>query len=89
MSSDNSELIEIMMNERPLTGIAAAILHDCFSMEPEFVRVKYEHANRETNSVAHELAQLAKFQASRVWLDDPPPSIVHLMVNDVTLLSIK
>ena len=78
-----------MMNERPSTGIAATILHDCFSMESEFVRVKYEHANRETSSVAHEIAQLAKFQASRVWLDDPPPSIVPLMMNDITLLSIK
>ena len=62
-----------MKNERPPTGIATAIYHDCFSMESDFVRVKYEHANRETNYVAHELAQLAKFQTSRVWLDDPPP----------------
>lgn len=60
-----------------------------FPMESDFVRVKYEHANRETNSVAHELAQLAKFQTSRVWMDDPPPSIVPLMVNNVTLLSIE
>ena len=30
MSSDNNESIEIMTNERPPTGIAAAILHDCF-----------------------------------------------------------
>ena len=66
VSSDNSELIEIMKNERPPTGIAAAIYHDFFSMESDFVRIKYEHANRETNSVAHELAQLTKFQTSRV-----------------------
>ncbi|KAE8801547.1 hypothetical protein D1007_22871 [Hordeum vulgare] len=65
VSSDNSELIEIMKNERPSIGFAAAIVHDCFSKEPNYVRIKHRrHDEQQQLDQAVLAASLSIAQAS-------------------------
>ena len=60
------EEIGTMNSSRLVLRITAAIFHDIYSLEHEFLKVRYDHSNREANSVAHELAKLVKFSNSQV-----------------------
>ena len=66
---------------------SAPILDECSQIWKEFVAISISHCNRESNSVAHELARLAiVLKDSVIWAEEPPPSILQLLVNDVTIL---
>lgn len=82
--SDNMDVIQAMNNGGYSSGIAAAILDDCYHLAIEFVKIKFEHDYREANSVAHELARLARGQMQQVWFENPPVSIIPLLISDVT-----
>jgi hypothetical protein len=60
-------------------GASAAILDDCYHLASKFLKVKFEHNFRDANSVARELARLARGSDQQVWLDEP-------QVNDVTCI---
>jgi hypothetical protein len=45
-----------------------------------------KHCDRETNQVAHELAQQALVAKASYWVDSQPAFITALLANDVTLL---
>lgn len=62
------EVIEAMENDRHTAGSAAAVLNDCYFMSSEFSKVVFQHEYREANTVAHELAQLAKFNEASSWI---------------------
>lgn len=70
-------------------GAAAAIYEDCLSLMEDLSRLEVKHCGRESNSVAHELAQLAKHNPISSWFTSPPPSIVPLLLEDVTIVSMK
>jgi len=89
ISSDSTEVIEAMKSDMHDAANAAAIFNDCYFMSREFVKASFKHENREANTIAHDLAQLVKYNDSSTWIDVPPPSIVSLLVNDVTLFSNK
>lgn len=42
---------------------------------------------REVNSVAHELASVAKISAASIWMDEAPTFISPSIVNDATLIT--
>lgn len=65
---------------------AAAIFDDCNHMSCEFPHVLFEHCPREASGVVHELASIARFSNPIIWMEDGPPSIVPLLVKDVTLI---
>lgn len=68
-------------------GIAAAIFDDCNHLSMEFVEIQYVHVFREANKVARELARLARGSPQCAWIEDPPSSIMPLMLNDITFIS--
>jgi hypothetical protein len=73
------------MNEGGYSNVVlAAILDDWYPLASEFLKVKFEHNFREANSIAHELAKLARGSDKQVYLDEPPVSTVPFLVNDVT-----
>ncbi|KAI4988860.1 hypothetical protein ZWY2020_036177 [Hordeum vulgare] len=76
-----------MNNRGNSAGAAAAIFEDCFFMASEFSFTSFEHCNREANKVAHELARLAKSFDMSEWIEEPLENIVHLLIDDVTLIS--
>ena len=67
-------------------GIAAAVYDDCFYLATEFPKVQFEHAYREANAVAPELARLDHGPNQQVWLDNPPACIIPLLADDVTII---
>lgn len=62
------------------------VFDDCFYLATDCVKISFVHCPREENTVAHELAQLAKFSPPLVWLEHPPSSIVPLLLKDVTMI---
>jgi hypothetical protein len=55
---------------------------DRYHLTRDFVKVICEHCPRDANAVAHELASLAKRSPPIGWMEDPPPSIVPLLIHD-------
>ena len=78
-------VVETMNNGAYSHGIAAASFDGCYHLAIEFLKIEFVHEPRENNAVAHELASLAKILNQSVWLDDPPPSLIPLLVSDVTI----
>ena len=60
VSSDSLDVITAMQDEIHSAGVAAAIRSDCSFLSRDFAKVEYVHEYREANTVAHELAFLAK-----------------------------
>ncbi|XP_066392735.1 uncharacterized protein [Miscanthus floridulus] len=66
---------------------AAAIYKECCQYWEEFAAISISHCNRECIPISHELAGLALVEKSFfVWIDDPPSSILKLLVNDAATL---
>ena len=57
-------------------------------MTCDFPTAGFEHCNRETNMVAHELARVARFSTTYDWPEEPLNYIVTLLLDDVTAISI-
>ena len=68
-------------------GMAAAIFDDCFHYACDFVTTRFEHCNRETNKVVHELARLARFSSTSDLFEEPPNEIVMILTNVVLIIS--
>lgn len=81
--SDNTEVIAAL-HEGSSSSVASAIFDDCFFMSLDFNHVLYEHCNRDSNQVAHELAKLAKFSPPSIWMESPPDAMIPFLVNDAT-----
>jgi hypothetical protein len=52
----------------------------------DFPRIIFEHTFREANFVSHEFAKMARGSA-QVWLNGPPIFVLHLLWDDVALIS--
>ena len=54
------------------TATSAAIFHDCLILSSGFMRVEFEHCQREANLVAHEIVRHSFHNSlSCTWDDDP------------------
>ena len=54
-------------------------------MSLDFNHITFDHCNRESNQIAHELARLARFSPSISWLEFAPDAVTPWIVNDATL----
>ncbi|XP_014754122.1 uncharacterized protein LOC106866084 [Brachypodium distachyon] len=86
---DNANVVEILKAGEKHYGPATAIFEDCFSLFKDFTGIVIDHCGRSSNKVAHELARQAGFSPAGTWIDSPPPCIIPLLLDDVTLVSIK
>ena len=64
----------------------APVLNDCRSLILEFGKVVIEHCNRDSNKVAHVLAQQGRVDPPAMWLDSPPDFIRGLLADDVSVI---
>ena len=73
---------------QPPRQLLSPIYVECCQLWMDFAAISISHCNRECNSVVDdELARQALVKKnSFVWVDDPPNSILQLLVNDVTIL---
>ena len=65
----------------------AAVFDDCYFMACDFLRISFEHCNREANKVAQKLARLAKFSVTRDCFEEPMNNIVTFLINNATVIS--
>ena len=62
--SDNIELIETMKKGGRSFGLSAAVFDDIYHLACDCSHIIFEHAPRETNYAAHDLATLARSKVS-------------------------
>ena len=60
MNSDNIKVMETIKNEGCSFGPSATVFDDIYHPACDFLHIFFEHAPRDTNCVAHDLAKLAK-----------------------------
>jgi hypothetical protein len=77
MASDCLEVVNMMQEGGYSLGIAAAVIDDCYHLATEFPKVIFEFCYREANSVAHEVARVARGTPGQVWLEKPQSSLYH------------
>lgn len=87
INSDNSDVIQAMQDSGLFAGPVAAVIDDCYHMSRDLVHARFEHCHREANSVAHELARLARFSPPSTWFDDAPSALIALIVKDSLLVT--
>ena len=87
ISSDNSDVIQAMQDGGLIASPAAALIDDCYHMTCVLGQVRFEHCHRESNSVAHELARLARSSPPSTWFDEAPSALVPLIVKDPLLFT--
>lgn len=73
LNSNDSQVINTLCNEERSYSSCADIFKDWFHLMADFVKVSFEHCNREASKVAHEVARLANFSNPSSWADSPPP----------------
>lgn len=83
---DNLVIVEALKQNTGYSMVAAPILDECRSFLEEFGKVPIEHCNRESNLVAHVLAQQGRVDPPMVWLDAPPGFISSFLADDVTFI---
>jgi hypothetical protein len=76
------------MKDGGFSATAATTIYDeCVIYWRKFVSISISHCNRNCNTVIHELARQAlREKNSHIWIDEPPVSILQLLVNDVSIL---
>ena len=83
---DNLVVVDALNQNAGHSMVAAPILDECRSLLQEFGKVLIEHCNRESNMVAHVLAQRGRVDPPFVWSDAPPDFISTFLVDDVTFI---
>lgn len=83
---DNLVVVEALKHNTGHSMISAPILDECRGLLEDFGKVSIEYCNRESNSVAHALAQQGRDDPPSVWLDSPPPFISLLLADDVSVV---
>src|SRR4051812_13762935 len=72
IQTDSLIVAEALNKNEGYSLVAAPILNECRSLLKDFGKVYIEHCNRESNTVAHELASFERNNPPSVWLDTPP-----------------
>ena len=50
-----------MQDGGQFAGPVVVVIDDCYHISTDLARVRFEHCHRGANSVAHELARMARF----------------------------
>ena len=85
IQTDCMNLVDALQQNTGQSTIAAPILDDCRLLFLNFGKVILEHCNRESNMVAHVLAQNGRVDPLNLWLDSPPAFISVLLADDVSM----
>ncbi|XBI09353.1 hypothetical protein VPH35_136925 [Triticum aestivum] len=89
INSDNSDVIQAMQDGGLFAGPTTVVIDDCYHMSHDLVQARFEHCHREANSVAHELARLARFSSPpSTWFDEAPSALAPFIVKDTLLFTI-
>ncbi|XBH96612.1 hypothetical protein VPH35_086967 [Triticum aestivum] len=82
---DCLNLVETLQQNTGHSTIAAPILEDYRLLLLDFRKVILEHCNRESNMIAHVLAQNGRVDPSNLWLDSPPTFMLKFLTDGVSV----
>ena len=71
IQSDCSSIVEAINSGMGLFSVSAPILEDCRSLLDDFGKATLLYCNRDSNSVAHELARYGRDNPPTLWCDVP------------------
>jgi hypothetical protein len=84
---DAENVIRDLGSTDPIHTPYGLVLEDAKAMLQEFQRFSLSHTRRSGNSVAHALARRAsECNNSLVWMEEVPPNITHVLLNDLFAL---
>ena len=83
---DNLVVVEALKFNSGYSMVAAPILEECRNLFGDFGKVRIEHCNRESNMVAHLLAQQGRVDPPALWKDSPPGFIMNSLADDVNVI---
>ena len=89
VNSNNIEVIAKMKNGGRSFGLAAAVFDDIYHFACDFPYIIFEHAPRETNCAAHDLAKLVRSNVCAGWMEDPSIEIVDTLVKDNMVITLQ
>ena len=78
--------MDAMTNNNGHSMVAGPILDDCRQICADFGKVLFEFCSRDSNMVAHRLAQHGRDDPPSLWLDVPPGFILDLLADDVSII---
>ena len=77
-----------LSSSAPLHTPYGLVIEDTKALIQEFQRLTLSHTRRSGNSVAHALARRASdCNSFLVWLEEVPPDITYVLLNDFFALS--
>lgn len=86
VQSDSLVLVEALQNNSGHSIVADPILEECRLLLINLGNVVIEHCNRDSNKVAHVLAQNGRVDPPNLWLDSPLAFILKLLVDNVSVV---
>lgn len=83
---DNLIVVESLNANSGHSMVAGPILDECSSLKEDFGKDLFEHCNRESNMIAHVLAEQGRVDPPTLWLDTHPSFIASLLADDVSVI---
>ena len=84
--SDCAAVVEAYNSPNCLSTVSCHIVDECRELGKDFGKILVQLCNRESNSVADELAKYGRDNPPTLWCDVPPDFLVPFLVNDVTVM---
>ncbi|XP_045797986.1 uncharacterized protein LOC123892217 [Trifolium pratense] len=82
--SDNSKIISLMNSAREIPRSYLGNFIRGIKCNKDYFRgCNFVHIKREANKAAHLLASLAHSEPNKVWLEESPSPIVHILTSDL------
>ena len=83
---DNLVIVEALKSGGGQHMLAGTLLEECRIRFNDFAKVELEHCLRESNMVAHTIAQQGRVDPPAVWMDTPPGFISLALLDDVAVV---
>ena len=84
--TDNVTLVEALKEDEGYSMVAAPVLSACRSEFDSFGKAFIEYCNRESNVVAHVLAEWGRENHPSEWFDSPSGFIMKYLADDVSVI---
>lgn len=83
---DNITVVQALKEDEGYSMVAAPIIFDCRSEFSSFGKYCIEFCNRESNVVAHVLAEWGRENQPSEWFDSPLEFIVKFLADDLSVV---
>ena len=87
VESESAFAVQTLNQHEDYFGPEIVMVRECHNLANESEKVSYDHCFREADEIADYLAKLCfSSRASSLWDSNPPDSISHMLVNDLSII---